>query len=144
MGFTPQSTILKLTFEEGTPLHGLTVRMTSCTIGQWNDMLIWSGEQTRVASEVATANERVAQLFLDHLVSWDLEIPAGTPVPTTMDGWKSLDQNFADLLITAWQVAMVSIPKSLPRELNSGETSREQSLDLENLSASLPSWTPPN
>lgn len=144
MGFTPQSTILKLVFEEGTPLHGLTVRAKPCTVGEWNDMLVWSTEQKTNAREVADANDRIAEVFLRHVVSWDLEIPEGTPVPTTLDGWKKIDNDHADLIITAWQFAMVSIPKPSNEPSNSGATSAEASLDLASLSESLPSWNPPN
>ena len=144
MGFTPKSEILKLVFEEGTPLHGLVVRVKPCTVGEWNDMLRWSAEKKANGGEVAEANDRVTQLFLDHVVEWDMEIPEGVPVPLTLEGWAKIDNNHAGILITAWQLAMVGIPKISKGNSENGKTSEEQSLDLAKLSESLPSWNSPS
>lgn len=144
MGFTPKPTILKLVFEEDTPLHGLTVKARPCTVGEWNDMLDWADEKHSSSTEVHAANDRVAALFIEHIVEWDLEIPEGTPVPITLDGWHKIDNGHADILITAWQVAMVGIPKTSKSESSSGAASEEQQLDLASLSESLPSWNPPS
>lgn len=144
MGFTPKSTILKLVFEEDTPLHGLTVRARSCTVGEWNDMLTWSAEKHTNPKDVAEANDRIAALFLEHVVDWDMEIPEGHPVPVTLEGWRMIDNDHADILITAWQMAMAGVPKSSKNSSGSGETSAEQSLDLASLSESLPSWNSPS
>lgn len=144
MGFTPKSTVLKLVFEEGTPLHGLTIRARPCTVGEWNDMLTWSAEKHSNSREVAVANDRIAALFLEHVIDWDLEIPEGEPVPLTLEGWRNLDNNHAGIIITAWQVAMVGIPKISSLNSSNGKTSEEQSLDLAKLSESLPSWNSPS
>lgn len=144
MGFTPKSTVFKLVFEEDTPLHGLTVRARPCTIGEWNDMLSWSDEKHSSSSEVRAANDRVASLFLEHVESWDMEIPEGEPVPLTLEGWHKIDQNLAELLISAWQFAMMSIPKTSKSSSSGGDNLEEQQLDLEKLSESLPSWSPPS
>ena len=144
MGFTPKPTILKLVFDEDTPLHGLTVRARPCTVGEWNDMLLWSAEKHTNQTEVAAANDRIASLFLEHVVEWDMEIPEGVPVPLTLEGWRTIDNDHADILITAWQMAMVGIPKSSKKNSPDGETSEEQSLDLASLSESLPSWKSPS
>lgn len=144
MGFTPKSTVLKLVFEEGTPLHGLTVRARPCTVGEWNDMLAWADEKHNSSSEVRSANDRVAALFLEHVIEWDMEIPEGSPVPLTLEGWRLIDNDHADILITAWQMAMVGIPKTSKSESSAGATSAEQQLELASLSESLPSWNPPS
>lgn len=144
MGFTPKPTILKLVFDEDTPLHGLTVRARPCTVGEWNEMLEQSTEKHTNGKEVKEANERIAQMFLDYAVDWDMEIPEGSPLPLTMEGWKKIGNDHADLIITAWQFAMVSIPKPSNDKSPDGETSAEQELGLDNLSESLPSWNPPS
>lgn len=144
MGFTPKSTILKLVFEEDTPLHGLTVRARSCTVGEWQEMLSWAEEKPKNVGELNEINDRMAKLFIEHLVEWDLEIPEGVPAPTTIEGWKLLESAHADLLITAWQFAMVGIPKISKNESPAGETSGEPQLDLASISESLPSWNPPS
>jgi hypothetical protein len=144
VAFTPKPTILKLVFEDDTPLHGLTVRARPCSIGEWQDMIAWGEEKATSAKDLQEKNDRVAQLFLDHVVEWDMEIPEGKPVPLTLEGWKMLDKDHADILITAWQFAMYGIPKISKNESPDGETSEEQSLDLAKLSESLPNWNPPS
>ena len=143
MAFTPQPTILKLVFDEDTPLHGLTVRARPCTVGEWHEMLGEAGER-RSGPETVELNNKYTQMFLDHLVEWDLEIPAGNPVPHTLEGWNSIDNSHANLIIAAWQVAMIGVPKVSKSGSSSGGTSEERSLDLESLSESLPNWNPPS
>lgn len=143
VAFTPEKTTLKLVFEEGTPLHGLTVRIRPCTVGEWHEMLSKSGVSTS-GPETVQINNEVAEMFLKHLVSWDLEIPAGTPVPFTMEGWNKLENSHANLLIAAWQVSMLGIPKNSKTSSVDGNNSVESELDLESLSASLPNWNSPS
>jgi len=144
VGFTPKEEILKLVFEEDTPLHGLTVRVKPCTVGEWNEMLRQSAERKANGGEVAEANDQIAQLFLGHVVEWDLEIPEGELVPLTLEGWQKIDHRHAGIMITAWQLAMVGIPKISSGNSENGRTSEEQSLDLAKLSESLPSWNSPS
>lgn len=143
VAFTPEPTVLKLVFEEGTPLHGLTVRARPCTVGEWHEIL----SQESVASsgpEAVEINNKVAAIFLAHVISWDLEIPAGNPVPLTMEGWNSIDNSHSNMLIAAWQIAMLGIPKSSKKTSSDGSSSVESSLELESLSSSLPNWTSPS
>lgn len=143
MGFTPEPTILKLVFADDTPLHGLVVRAKPCTVGEWNELLERSGTPTS-GRDTVEANNWVAELFLQHVVSWDLEIPAGSPVPLTLEGWNKVDNSHANMIIGAWQVAMISVPKTSKSESPDGEISEEQQLGLANLSESLPNWVPPS
>lgn len=142
VGFTPEPTVYKLVFEEDTPLHGLVVKATPCTIGEWNDMLRGSGTR-ETSAEVAEANDKIGRMFIDHVVEWDLELPKGSPVPVTYEGFQTVDNNYGSLMIAAWQFAMTSVPKPSKEKSNSSATSEEQSLGLGSLSESLPNWQQP-
>jgi hypothetical protein len=144
VGFTPKKETLVLRFDPDTPLHGLVVKTKPCTVGEWNEMLRMGSDKKSSGGEVADANDQVAQLFLDHVIEWDLEIPEGHPVPLTLEGWRTIDHRHAGIMITAWQLAMVGVPKLLNGNSDNGRTSEEQSLDLAKLSESLPSWNSPS
>lgn len=142
MGFRPEPTVYNLSFQ-GTPLDGLHVRMSCCTIGEYNEMLraAASGEEgeeekVRVTLDLLRDNDRILQLFVNHLISWDLEDMAGQPIPTTREGIDSQERTIIAHCITAWQFAMVNVPNLSKPGSNAGETSEEQSLGLGDVSES--------
>lgn len=143
MGFRPEPTVYNLSFQ-GTPLDGLHVRMSCCTLREYNSMLRAAVDapepdaegNIRLTSEMLQDNEKVLDLFIKYLISWDLEDMAGEPVPTTRDGIDSQERTLVNQLITAWQFAMVNIPNPSKPESNAGEISEEQSLDLGSVSES--------
>jgi hypothetical protein len=142
MGFTPDMPVYRLNFED-TELDGLIVRTNPCTIEEWNEMLRGQGEQNN-GKEVADANDKATEKFLQYVVSWNLEIPAGTPVPITVDGFNKLGTRHGAMIITAWQRAMTEVPTNSRPGSSSGEVSQEQQLGLVSSSESLPSWNEPN
>lgn len=143
MGFRLEPTIYNLNFQ-GTPLDGLHVRMGCCTLGEYNEILyaaVMEGEpdkdgNVRITADMLRKNDRIIEIFLNHLISWDLEDMAGRPVPTTRDGINSEERTLTADLISSWQIAMVTVPNRSKPELNSGVTSEEQSLGLGNISES--------
>jgi hypothetical protein len=144
VGFTPEPTILKIVFDEDTPLHGLVIRARPCTIGEWNQLLSGADDEIKTGKERVENEDKLASVFLEHAVSWDLEIPPGTPVPLTLDGWHTLERSWGNLIITAWQFAMVGIPKTSENGSSSGVPLEEASLGLASISESLPNWEGPN
>jgi hypothetical protein len=141
MGFRPEPTKYNLTFD-GTPYEGLNVKATCCTVGEYRRMLqVAAADRTGgITEEGLKGNDWILQLFADNLVSWDLEDPAtGLPVSPNLDGINSQEQRLITILLTAWQIALTTVPTSLPNVSPSGETSEEQSLGLGSASSSLPS-----
>jgi hypothetical protein len=157
MGFRPEPTVYKLTFE-GTALDGLTVRASACSVAEYTEMIrITTTQQAPIdtsqlktpediqrvsaeiqkrSEEVVRNNDRMLELFATHLVSWDLEDMAGRVVPPTRDGIDSQERPLINQLIQAWQVALVSIPNPSKPDSSDGKISEEQSLGLGNLSQS--------
>ena len=145
VGFTPRASTLKIVFEEDTPLHGLVIRARPCTIGQWNDMVARAETDSELKGTAATAaNDEFAEFFLSHVESWNLELTEGTVDPLTLETWHKLYQGWGGIIVSAWQLAMVSVPQSSPKSSSDGASSAERSLDLASLSESLPSWSEPN
>lgn len=146
MGFRPEPTIYNLSFQ-GTTLDGLNVRMSCCTLGEYNEMLraaFAGGEpdnegNVKFTPELLKANDRVLELFLNHLVSWDLEDMAGRTVPISQEGIDSQERTIIAQLVNAWQSAMVNVPNPSKAASNGGATSVEQSLGLGSISESPPS-----
>ncbi len=136
MGFRLEPTIYNLSFA-GTPLDGLHVRMSCCTLKEYNNMLRASMMEGEVSVELLEKNEEILDLFVNHLVSWDLEDMAGRPVPVTRDGIDEQERTVIAQLIQAWQIAMVNIPNPLSSQSSNGETSAEQSLGLGSASENL-------
>lgn len=136
MGFRPEPTIYNLKFD-GTALDGLHVRSSCCTVSEYNEMLAVAAGATEINSDVIRANERILELFSNHLVSWDLEDPIdGSPVPANRAGIDAQERTLVSQLITAWQVAMVTVPNLSKPDSSDGGISAEASLGLGNLSES--------
>jgi hypothetical protein len=142
MGFRPEPTIYKLSFS-GTALDGLTVRASCCSMREYNEMIL-DAVGTSDGS-VADKNARLVQIFSKHLVEWDLEDPrTGETVPTTVEGIESQESAMMNQIISAWQIALVSVPPNLKVPSSDGGTSPEQSLDLAAASESQQSWPKPS
>jgi hypothetical protein len=143
MGFRPEPTIYNLSFD-GTPLDGLHVRMGCCTLGEYHFMLrsaFIGGEpdsegNVKLSVETLDANDKVIDLYLKYLISWDLEDMAGQPVPTTRAGIDTQERTMIGMLIGAWQTAMVNVPNPSGSPSSNGVTSEEQSLGLGSISES--------
>jgi hypothetical protein len=136
MGFRPEPTIYNLKFKD-TPLDGLEVRASCCSVAEYNEMLkaaVASGGT--ISAETLEENDRMLQLFCNHLVSWNLEDLAGQPVPTNRAGIDSQERPLVAQLITAWQVALVNIPNPSKPDSPNGAISEELSLGLGNASES--------
>jgi hypothetical protein len=136
MGFRPEPTIYNLKFD-GTALDGLQARMSCCTIAETDDMLRTAVKEGDINEDTLKDNDRILDLFVNHLVSWNLEDLAGQPVPTTREGINSQERGLIAQLIAAWQIAMSTVPNLSPPESSSGETSEEASLGLGSSSTNL-------
>lgn len=137
MGFRPEPTIYNIDFGEDSPLHGLHVRASACTVDEYNKMLRMSVIEGGVSVELIEGNDWTLQLFANHLVSWDLEdYITGEPVNTTLEAILSQERGLIAQIIAAWQVAIVSVPKLSRSNSNDGAILAESSLHLGDVSES--------
>jgi len=136
---------MKITFDEGTPLHGLEIHARPCTIGEWNEIMISAERETDLkGAEAAASNDEFAQFFLSRVTSWNLELVEGEPSPPNLDTWHKLDNGWGGLIIGSWQFAMMSIPRNSLKSSIDGSSSADQSPDLESVLESLPNWNGPS
>jgi hypothetical protein len=144
MGVRPEPTVYNLTFSEETSLGqaGVKVKISCGSIREMNQMLRTKNGAT--GEETADANDSVALLFLDHLIEWNLDAKDGSPLPHTLEGISELEPGTISQMVTAWQVAMMSVPTILKKPSPNGSMSEEESLGLGNASENLSSWPKPN
>jgi len=140
MGFRPQKTIYNLHFEDAA-LADLELKVTSCTVNQFNEIM---GGATAVGQEAIDGANKLLALFAEHIVSWNLENDDGSPMPITAETLGDLEQPLVIRLIAAWQAAMVTVPNPSRPGSSSGAGSEELSLGLANGSVSQPSWPQSN
>jgi hypothetical protein len=140
MGFRPEPTIYNIEFE-GTSLDGLHVRASACTVGEYEHMLqliVDANKQGNVSQDILDGNDWLKQLFLNHLVSWDLEdYITGEPIPATLEGIRTQERGVFSVILQGWQTAIVSVPKASKKNSNDGMTSPEQPPGLASSSESL-------
>lgn len=127
MPFTPQALIYTLKFD-GTKLDGLTVKIGSVTVAEYNKMMDLGALTER--TEVKEANSWVLDLFLERLVSWDLANNDGSLVPCTIEGVSTQERWVINNIIAAWQIALVAVDVPLNKSSTSGESSEEASLGM--------------
>jgi hypothetical protein len=140
MGYTPEPTVYNLNFDESSSYPGLTVKIRGCTVREWNLMMEMA--ISREPEEVLKNNRASMDLFLSHLVEWNLDLPGkeGSLTPTTWDGIQEHDNKLITDLYIAWQRAMTAVPDELGKESKNGSISEEALLGLGASSASPPSF----
>lgn len=130
MGFMPKSTVYTLDFE-GTEYDGLQVRMRASTLGALFDAPELLGIKERVDAAAGGGlslpaaddlNRFVDQYrdLAEHLVSWNIDAPDGTPLPATLDGLKTLELPLVGQIVQTWQSAMAGVVPPLPGGSSSG------------------------
>ncbi len=117
MGFEIKRTFT-LDFSE-TEWSGAIVKMGPLSIKELQELL--SGDF-----------ETEAKLFIDHLISWDLEFD-GVPVPQTVDGFYSLEEPARDLVTKEWLRATRGISAPLDRRSKDGKPSEVPQMTMETL-----------
>jgi hypothetical protein len=156
VAFTPPEPLYELDFS-GTELDGLTVTARSTDIGTtlaFSEMLDGMGdlpdpdaddpgdvtpEKAARYGKAMDSLRRIIEAYARVLVSWDLEIPAGVPVPASAEGMMRLNPRHMMMIIKAWQVAVSQVPDDLGKDLPGGALSPAASLPMEPLSESLAS-----
>lgn len=141
MGIRPEQTVYNLTFEDSQTHAGLQIKVSSASIREMNFMM---RQKATSGQDVADGNDQVAQMFLDHLISWNLDGPDGKELPHTLEGISELEPVYFAQVILAWQLAMMSVPTNLNTSSPNGGISEEASLGLGNSSESLPNWPKPS
>lgn len=134
MGYTPDDDVFVLKFPHR---DGLEVRAEQVNVGT----LLWFVYLKDLQAIPPETIEQMLEKFAGALVDWNVEIPAGNPVPATLDGLKALKIGFMNEIIWAWVDAMQGLDEGgedgpLPEGSPNGGPSLEASIPMEPLSES--------
>ena len=140
MGFKPPRSKYRLDFE-GTDLDGLEVVMLG---GKLGDAFTTISQVSGVDVTVPTiANAEVAlsqyEEMAAHIVSWNLTDDDENPVEPNLEGLKTLEVRYVNMIATAWQKAQVGVPGPLPSSSNTTPDTALSSIRMDTLPASLAS-----
>lgn len=89
MGFTPDEAVVAVDFT-GTVLDGLNVKIKDADTDTLLRLVrdagkIGSGKVEQSGTETAAALDALLTAVAEMIVEWDLEVPAGTPLPPTRE-----------------------------------------------------------
>lgn len=124
MGYKKVPVIHTLNEIEGE--DGLVVRVKSVSFGKVRKLMRLTGADDEDESSV----EEIAKMFLDALVSWNLEDDEG-PVPTTAEAVEEQDFDFIMKIVNAWLGRMTGPDEELGKGSSGGEKFPGRPLTME-------------
>ena len=151
MGYKVKKTIYTLKFEDP-DYEGIVVRVRAGSMGSFLDVMglagmdLMEGADVTIDDMMAGASEVDAlfKQFIALVLEWNLEDEdTGEPIPTTVEGLRSLELPFVMTLVGAWMDAMKGTTPGLPQPSGSGPQSLEASIPMEELSLSRQSLREP-
>lgn len=125
--------VYKLVFDDGQH-EGLEVRARGISIERAVKMLALGSSLAGAAGiladneEGAVQRERLYDGLATVLLDWNVEEDDGTPVPTTVDGIRTVDWDVVMAIFEAWSTAVMGVGRPLPPSSNGGVPSDEQAL----------------
>jgi hypothetical protein len=128
MGFYPEETLYKLTFEDPS-YAGLEVFCASISVDAFERMTaLASKTKSGIANddtgeEVARASSQMLDQFSNALRSWNIEDRDGNPVPSTRIGIGTQQLDLILRIIAAWMQAIAGVSPPLQPNSSNGETS---------------------
>lgn len=126
---------------------GLEVKVRNGTAGESLEGL---GLEWVVNSEVRKARlatrdsakvevSRAYTLFLDRVISWNLEEDDGTPIPIEMDALLAQDDNLVADMVNAWLSIVFGVSGPLDKRSTGGETETAKSFEEALIPMDIPS-----
>lgn len=142
MGHRVKGTIFFLKFEDP-EMQDIQVKAKKPGMGGKLDMIAFQDlSQMDARSLKESDRNRMREMFEffgRYLVSWNLEEEeSGDPIPCTVDGLMSLDDDYVLAIISAWVEAVGGVPDSLKERSSAGPLSGVESIPMEILSGSQP------
>jgi hypothetical protein len=129
MGYRPQRKVFVLDF--GEKYQGLEVKVRAGTLGQLLGLQRLSGEDL-----TPDQLDDLFGAFAELLKEWNVEDDDGQPVPTSVDGLKSLPPDLANDIVSTAAAVLAGVPDPLPEGSADGKPSAVASLPTVPLSAS--------
>lgn len=120
-GFVVPRTVYRLEFTDE-QYAGMVVRVRKMSMDEATHAafdLAWEPGDDMVTRK--NKQLKLHQMFIDHLVEWNLRDEDKTPVPMTVEGLRSCETDFVGMLVGTWQVGRRSIPAPLERNSSGGD-----------------------
>lgn len=114
MGCKRNPKIYNLKFDSSTDYPGLEVQVRTMTMGQL--FRVWTND------DASNGSAPTFEMFLDRIVSWNLEEGDGTPVPVTREAIEGEDDDLISAILKQWVDAIRGVPTPLAADSDSGET----------------------
>lgn len=143
-GFEVSTTGSVLKFPEGSKYHGLEVTVDEAPVGLLLEIMENYSKLSGETVDMAVAAKVLPPLlksFASVLESWNVT-RKGKAVPATLEGLKSLGQEFVLTVVGAWLTGSTSVDDDLGKGSASGGTSPEALAAMAALSSALPSSEP--
>ncbi|HEX3781719.1 MAG TPA: hypothetical protein VHX38_18810 [Pseudonocardiaceae bacterium] len=111
-----ERTVYELPFD-GTEFEGLSIRVKAMTMGQrlntFFDLAPTEGESAEARKE---KNDQRLDMFIDHVIEWNVEDEHGEPVPISLDGlYKVAEPQQVGVIMGVWASGRMSVPAPLER-----------------------------
>lgn len=135
MGFKRAKKVYNLVFADP-DMEGLEVKARSMPLG---DLMAMADTIDNIEKATIGDVDGMLAKFAEVLVSWNLEDDDDTPVPNTLDGLKSQDQEFVFAVVLAYVNAVTGVSAPLPQTSPGGEPSLAASIPMDVSSPSLAS-----
>jgi hypothetical protein len=135
MGFVLSPKTYTLNFE-GQGYDGLQVIMRGLPLRNYLEV------QRLQGSEDAESTEKLMRVFVESVVSWNLEqitTDGVSPVPVTYEGLSELDLDFVLVIIGNWMTAVAGVPAPLDENSDAGKPSPVESTLMAASTVNLPS-----
>jgi hypothetical protein len=127
-----QRPTLRLEWPEDSEFHGLVVRMTRMSVGEYLDSPVLNSTVLRMlASDDRASINDLAGLIRTHTLEWNLLDQAGVPVELTMNSLIGQDPLLLDAIARAWLNASTGVSAPLSPPSADGEPFPEESLPME-------------
>lgn len=138
MGYKVKPKGYRLHFEDP-DMEGLVIVARGLKTGPYLEFQ--AARETRAAGGAAAQNatKLMLEMFANAIIEWNLDDDDDQPLPTTLDGLKTLDLDFAMEVINAWIASINGVSAPLPQTSTGGSTSVEASIPMDVPSASLAS-----
>lgn len=135
MGYKRAKKVYNLVFADP-DMEGLEVKARSMPLG---DLMAMADTIDNIDKATIGDVDGMLAKFAEVLVSWNLEDDDDMPVPTTLDGLKSQDQEFVFAVVVSYINAVTGVSAPLPQTSPGGEPSLAASIPMDVSSPSLAS-----
>lgn len=137
-GFKAQPMRYQVTFEDS-DLDGLECVFRGMPLGEFIELVrlgdLLATREGRTPENIEAQYVRLSELLL----SWNLEDDDDKPVKPAYEALQALDFRYVQQIMRGYMRAFTAVPKASNGDSPSGETSPEQSLQLEMSSPNPPS-----